>query len=264
MLSENAVLQGSLWGWRPADWAECIEPGLTPLYEAALDLAGATSPGVHLLDAGCGTGGATLAALQRGVRVSAFDAAEGFLEFARTRLPSTVELRRGDLQAIPYEDDSFDSAVAINCVQFTADPSRAVQELARVSRGRVAVVVWTRPSDCDMRHITEKMMSLFPKRPQHRGAFELASPGEIEGILESAGLRIDDAREIELVQVQADLDTAVCGIMSTGPNHRASQILGEVMIAEAVREVIASRFVQPDGSVVMTNYFRCVAASRAG
>lgn len=261
MLSENALLQGSLWGWRPADWAECIEPGLSPLYEAALDLAGA-SPGMHLLDAGCGTGGATLAALERGVRVSAFDAAEGFLEFARTRLPAHVELRRGDLQAIPYEDDRFDAAIAVNCIQFTADPARTVQELARVSHGRIAVVVWTRPSDCDMRHITEKMMSLFPKRPQHRGAFELAGAGEVEGILESAGLRIEEAREIELVQEQPDLDTAVCGIMSTGPNHRASQILGEVTVAEAVREVIANRFVQPDGSVVMTNYFRCVAARR--
>jgi SAM-dependent methyltransferase len=174
VLSENAIQQGRLWSWRPNYWAAYVEPGLAPLYEAVLS-ACELPTGATLLDAGCGAGGAMLAALKRGIQVSGFDAATGFLAFARTRLPSTgaIELQLGDLHSIPFSDHQFDTAMAINSLQFTSDPAAAVRELARVVRRRVVVAVWHRPGDCDLRHVPAAIAALLPQPPKGRGPFEL-------------------------------------------------------------------------------------------
>jgi len=264
VLSENAIQQGRLWGWRPGDWAAYVEPGLAPLYEAVLSACD-LPPGATLLDAGCGAGGALLAALKRGIHVSGFDAATGFLAFARTRLPSTgtVELQLGDLHSIPFSDHQFDTAMAINSLQFTSDPAAAVRELARVVRRRVVIAVWHRPEDCDLRHIPNAIAALLPQPPKGRGPFELSDPGEVEALFEQAGLRTVSSNEVELVQRMDSVDHAVLGLMSAGPSSRASGLLGEDRVAAAIRGVVNERFLQPDGSVRMVNYFRCIAADVA-
>jgi cyclopropane fatty-acyl-phospholipid synthase-like methyltransferase len=61
----SAAVQGRLWGRAAHDWSELQEPTVVPLWEAMLDAA-MVGPGTHVLDAGCGAGGASVLAMRRG------------------------------------------------------------------------------------------------------------------------------------------------------------------------------------------------------
>src|SRR5579863_6647227 len=106
----SAILQGHLWGGAAHTWAELREPIATPLWQAMLDTAGVGS-GTRLLDAGCGAGGASLLAAQRGALVNGVDASEALLAIARRRLPDG-DFRVGDLEALPYAGSTFDVVIA--------------------------------------------------------------------------------------------------------------------------------------------------------
>ena len=69
----SAAIQGQLWGSQARDFAIYLEQVTLPLHGAVLDAAHVT-PGMRLLDAGCGAGLLALLASLRGARVTAFDA----------------------------------------------------------------------------------------------------------------------------------------------------------------------------------------------
>ena len=147
----TAQVQGKLWGAAAADWAALAEPVQIPFFTAALDAIG-IERGTRLLDAGCGAGLALTLAAQRGAIVTGLDASGELLRIARERLPE-ADLREGELEALPYADDSFDAVTAFNSIQYAGDPTAALRELKRVARPgvRVAVTTWGRPEQCEMR-----------------------------------------------------------------------------------------------------------------
>lgn len=112
----SAAVQGPLWGAKARDWAELAEPGQVPFYEAvfeALKIDGDT----RLLDVGCGAGLALQMAAQRGATVCGLDAAEGLTAIARERLPA-ADIRVGDLEELPFSDDTFSAVTSFNAVQY--------------------------------------------------------------------------------------------------------------------------------------------------
>src|SRR6266511_2257653 len=88
----------------------------------------AAAAGTRLLDAGCGAGLALQLAHKRGATVTGLDAAAALLGVAPERVP-TADLREGELEALPYPDDSFDTVTAFNAVQYAADTVAALREL---------------------------------------------------------------------------------------------------------------------------------------
>src|SRR6266702_584223 len=134
----SAEIQGELWGRNPRTWAELQESQMRPIYDATLDAAGPLT-GKSLLDAGCGAGLVVSLAVGRGAVASGLDASAPLLEVARGRTPG-ASFRTGEIQALPYDDDSFDIVTAFNAIQYATDPAEAVRELARVCRpgGQVA------------------------------------------------------------------------------------------------------------------------------
>lgn len=94
------------------------------------------------LDAACGTGRHTEHLLRRGHRVTAFDLTRGMLERVRRRGidPPLVE---GDLRAIPFASQRFDSVVCGLALAHVADLRTAAGEFTRVLRrgGRLIVSV---------------------------------------------------------------------------------------------------------------------------
>jgi ubiquinone/menaquinone biosynthesis C-methylase UbiE len=103
--------------------------------------------GLRWLDVGCGNGAFTETLIARSAPASvvAIDPSEGQLAFARTRPGATgAQFHRGDAQALPFPDRSFDAAVMALVIAFLPDPAKAVAEMARVVRpgGWIAAYMW--------------------------------------------------------------------------------------------------------------------------
>ena len=112
----SATVQGQLWGTRPRDWTEVIEPLLRPIHLATM-AALAPLSGLSLLDAGCGTGLALQLAVERGARASGLDASAALLDVARGRLPD-ADLRVGD----PSDHVGLLGVIAAEAAFTDADP----------------------------------------------------------------------------------------------------------------------------------------------
>ncbi len=104
------------------------------------------TPGDRVLDACCGTGDLAVLAVERGATVVGLDFSEPMLERAR-RKSSAVEWLRGDLLALPLEDESFDAAVIGFGVRNVDDLDAGLRELRRVLKpgGRLGILEITRP-----------------------------------------------------------------------------------------------------------------------
>jgi ubiquinone/menaquinone biosynthesis C-methylase UbiE len=103
-------------------------------------------------DLGCGTGQVAAAIAPFVCRVLAVDASAAMLQAAKKRLQgiANVELRRGELEALPIDDARLDAATLMLVLHHVPEPERALGEVARVLKpgGRV-VVVDMEPHDRD-------------------------------------------------------------------------------------------------------------------
>ena len=256
----TAEVQGALWGAAARDWAELAEPHQIPFYEAAFD-AIAVGNGTRLLDAGCGAGLALSLAAARGAIATGVDASAGLLAIARERLPG-ADLREGDLETLPYADDSFDAVTAFNAVQYAGDRIGALREIGRVARpgARIAIVTWGAPEECEMRTVLGAIGALLPPPPPGAvGPFALAAPGVLATLVESAGLRAERAIDVPTPYIDADVATSVRAHLASGPARRAIETAGLAAVGEALAAV-AEAARQPDGTVRFDNVFRIVVA----
>ncbi|NJD20930.1 MAG: methyltransferase domain-containing protein [Gemmatimonadetes bacterium] len=104
-------------------------------------------PADRVLEVGFGSGKTLLEAAARAWPglVAGIDPSETMLAVASRRcahLPSgRVELKLGDIEAIPYPDASIDKAYAVQVIPYLQDPTVGLRELHRVLRpgGRVAL-----------------------------------------------------------------------------------------------------------------------------
>src|SRR5262252_8572053 len=97
-------------------------------------------------DLGCGTGETSAALAPFVARTIAVDRSGEMLQTARRRLRDVpnVDVRRGELQALPIEDGELDAAVMILVLHHVPDPAAVVREAARVLKPGGRFVV------CDM------------------------------------------------------------------------------------------------------------------
>ena len=105
-----------------------------PLAQRFADAVGVTR-GQTALDVGCGPGALTGVLVERlgADAVCACDPSEPFVADCIDRYPG-VDVRVARAEAIPFDDDSFDLALAQLVVHFVSDPDQAASELCRVVR----------------------------------------------------------------------------------------------------------------------------------
>jgi SAM-dependent methyltransferase len=102
---------------------------------------------LRVLDVGCGTGYTTAGILQLGSVCEAVgvDQNQRQLQRAARNLStekSRLALSRGDVENLPFRDNSFDAVVSVGAVEYFPDPERALKEMVRVVKpqGRVVIV----------------------------------------------------------------------------------------------------------------------------
>jgi len=93
----------------------------------------ASGEGLRLLDVGCGTGHHLTRARARGFTVAGVDGSEEMLAQAARACPE-AELRRSDVEALPFPDGSFALVLSIEVVRYLPDARACVRELARVTQ----------------------------------------------------------------------------------------------------------------------------------
>jgi SAM-dependent methyltransferase len=95
-------------------------------------------------DLGCGTGHVSSLIAPFVSRVIAVDASSDMVHAARRRLKgvTNVEIRRGELEALPIDDGQLDIAIVTLVLHHAPDPARTLSEVRRVLKpgGRVLVV----------------------------------------------------------------------------------------------------------------------------
>jgi SAM-dependent methyltransferase len=257
----TAEVQGKLWGRNPQAWAEYQEAQMRPVYDATFGALGPLT-GRALLDAGCGTGLAVRLAADRGASVSGLDACAALLEVARGRTPG-ADLRTGEIQALPYDDASFDVVTAFNSIQYATDPAAAVGELARVCRagGTVAIGVWGDPARCETEALFARLRSLAPPPPGTPAPLAISDPGMVENLLEKAGLTVTGGEEVPASFGYADHEQAWTAHASAGPLQKVIELAGAQAVRQVMHDVLeADR--KPDGQLRQDNVFRYILAVR--
>ncbi len=168
--------------------------------EAAILEAVGSGPFRALLDLGTGTGRMLELLAPFSDRAVGIDGSHAMLKLARARIEGTglrhVQLRQGDLYALPVERDGYDVVVVHQVLHYLEDPARALREAARVLRpqGRLVVVDFAPHGD-------ERLRSEHAHR---RLGF---SHDEIERFIRDAGLDVMGHRDVAPDQAEASLLT---------------------------------------------------------
>jgi ArsR family transcriptional regulator len=107
-------------------------------------LLGLVDASLTVGDLGCGTGQISEAVAPHVARVIAVDGSTDMLEAARRRVAQlpNVDLRHGDLEALPVAAGELDAAILSLVLHYSPDPARTLAEAARALRpgGRALVI----------------------------------------------------------------------------------------------------------------------------
>ncbi len=104
--------------------------------------------GRKVLDVAAGNGMASLAAARRWCHVVSTDYVPSLLERGRARAAAEdlpIEFQVADAEALPFDDESFDTVISTFGVMFAANQDQAAAELVRVCKrgGQIGLTNWT-------------------------------------------------------------------------------------------------------------------------
>lgn len=168
------------------------------LYDAPMEMMGTKKRRERLLgkakgsvlEVGVGTG-KNLAHYPPGVVLTGIDVSSQMLARAIERakaFPGSAEFVEADAQNLPYEDDTFDTAVGTCVFCSVADPVRGLRELGRVVRpdGRVLLLEHVRPTNRFLGRLSD-IATVFTRR-----VFGFRANRRTEENVVAAGLEIVD------------------------------------------------------------------------
>ena len=219
------------WEAQVAGYDEFFVPITTRLVEPLLD-ATEVGGGDRVLDVASGPGHVAAGAAGRGASVVGVDIAEGMLSLAR-RLHPELEFRRGDAEALPFPDGSFDAVVANFLMLHVGRPEQVVDEFARVlvPGGRLALTVWDVPGRARVLGVLLEAVAAAgasppPDIPVGPPFFRFADDEEFSALLR--GRRLEDVvvRTIAFSHREASPETLWQGLLG-GTVRTAALIRGQ-------------------------------------
>jgi SAM-dependent methyltransferase len=133
--------------WAFGDYPSLASDLIAPLGAALVSAAG-VRPGDRVLDVAAGSGNAAIPAALTGATVTASDLTPELLDAGRRDAQARgvdLQWEVADAEALPYEDDAFDTVLSCVGVMFAPHHQVAADELVRVCRpgGTIALLSWT-------------------------------------------------------------------------------------------------------------------------
>jgi SAM-dependent methyltransferase len=160
--------------------------------------------GERVLDVGTGTGELALAVRDATTtaHVTGIDASAEYVDYAATRSDARTTFSVGDATALAFADGSFDRALSMLVLNFVPDATRAVAEMARVTRpgGVVAAAVWDYGEGMEMLRVFWDEAVALDASARDEARMPLCRRGELGAVWRANGLA--DVREdaLEIVQ----------------------------------------------------------------
>ena len=250
--------QGSLWTEGAGAWEELFEPQRVPLYEAILDSCG-VHEGMHILDAGCGSGGLAQRATLRGATVSGFDVSDGMVALAQQKMPQG-DFRVGGVDAPPFENSKFDIVIACDCLFFADDVVIAIEELGRVCKenATVAIIVWELPEKSGYSSYYAAIQAALPASPKN-SPLALSGEGVLEELIEKAGLKMGEVLSIPLDYRFLNFEQLWQAAKKLGIMQNMIEAVGEERIRDAAYSGSLPSIL-PSGEVLIGHAYRVVTA----
>lgn len=255
-------IQGQLWGQQPKNWSAIQELTGKAGYDFALSNMD-VHPGLTCLDIGCGAGHFAKMISVKNAAITGLDASEALIAEARMRVPEGRFLV-GEMEELPFDDNSFDLVSGFNSFQYAALVPNAVREAKRVLKpgGKLVAMIWGNKEDCEaFAYLKAVGAQLPPPPPGAPGPFALSENNLLEQILKDAGFRIQRNEDIPAVWHYPDLETAMKGLMSAGPVARAVANSGFEQVYAAVSASLPP-FTNAKGEVIFHNKFRVVICEK--
>ena len=255
-------IQNELWGRQTEDWANIQEKTGRSGYEYALTQL-ELNDNMNLLDVGCGSGIFSDFAQSIGISVTGIDACENLIKRAEQR-NSDANFLVGDMEELPFNNDSFDVVCGFNSFQYAGDIKNAFTEAKRVLKdnGKMVVMIWGNKEDCEVASYVKAVGSLLPPPPPGAGGpFALSENQLLERLLEEVGFQIVDNYDVDSVCEYPDNQTALKGLGSSGPITKIIEHTSSEEVKKTILNAIEP-YVHPDGTVVYKNKWRVVTATK--
>ena len=195
--------------------------------------------GDRLLDMACGSGLAIELARMRGATCSGIDASARLLAIASDRSPGS-DIRVGDMNELPWDEESFDVVTAFRGIWGTTP--NAVAEAHRVLRpgGRMGLTVWGHLKKSPGAWALAAFTLAADEKVENQATMvSLGRPGVAESVLDEYGFTDIERFVIPAALEYPDPDLFARGLASTGPAYEAIQQVGEAGFTDAAREFAA-------------------------
>ena len=133
--------------WALGDYSRVADELVSPLGEVIVNACDVRR-GQRVLDVAAGSGNAAIPAASRGAQVVASDLTPELLEVGDQRAESfglKIEWQEADAEALPFEDESFDTVMSCLGAMFAPHHQASADELVRVCKpgGTIGLVSWT-------------------------------------------------------------------------------------------------------------------------
>lgn len=214
------------WGHSVVEFATLLEPGNAREYVALHQLL-SVSDGDRVLDVACGSGLALEFAGLRGARCAGIDASARLLQVAADRMPG-ADLRVGDMQQMPWGDESFDVVTSFRGIWATT--LAAIDESYRVLRGggRLGITSWGDLSTASGAWALAPFLLASPETVDNQlSMIQLGDPAVGTELLASAGFVDVEAVHLRFVWEFPDPTAFARALTSSGPSYEAVREVGE-------------------------------------
>lgn len=255
-------IQGKLWGQRAEDWANIQEQTGMAGYNYVINYLKPTAAD-KLLDVGCGSGLFSDLVSLTGAKVAGVDASEQLIDRATKRNPF-IRFVSGEMEELPFDDNTFTIACGFNSFQYAANVENALVEARRVLQpgGKLVTMIWGDKEDCEAATYLDAVASLLPPpAPGAPGPFALTENRLLEKTLAQAGFKVLQVDDVVSVWDYASTETALKGLLSSGPVAKAIAHSGFEKVYQTVLQAIAP-YTQTNGHVVYQNKFRIAISEK--